>query len=178
MFSDHDDQAWSAASLIEWGGTYVDLIDLPTVAPYLETLLGKMYRLDHDYLQVLSKQDPAQLYLHGGGQGSGGPTDLVGPSDGGQCFYRYANNRFFNGLIAVAFELNTVSPGDGGFACVPGSHKANLNLPAEWKQSKTQADLPDFVDRVTVNAGDAIIFTEACAHGTVPWQGEGERRTM
>ena len=32
--------------------------------------------------------------------------------------------------------------------------------------------------RVTAAAGDAIIFTEACAHGTVPWQGGGERRTV
>ena len=31
---------------------------------------------------------------------------------------------------------------------------------------------------LTASAGDAIIFTEACAHGTVPWCGEGERRTI
>ena len=170
--------AWSAASLINWGGTYVDLIDLPSIAPYLEVLLGANYRLDHDYINVVNPTRPSKLYLHGGGQGAGGATDLVGPTDGGQCFYRYNNGKFYNGLVAVAFELDDVAAGAGGFACVPGSHKVNFELPKDWKLSETQADIPECVDRVAVNAGDAIIFTEACAHGTVPWEGDGERRTV
>ena len=170
--------AWSSPSTLEWGGEYLNLIDLPSLQPYLEILLGKHYRLDHDYVKIDSKNNNHSLYLHGGGQGAGGPTDLVGPTDGGQCYYRFSNGRFFNGLVAVAFELNDVRPGTGGFACVPGSHKVNLELPKDWKISKTQDEIPECVDRVAVNAGDAIIFTEACAHGTVPWEGKGERRTI
>tara|TARA_X000000950_G_scaffold266014_1_gene340997 strand:- start:9451 stop:10368 length:918 start_codon:yes stop_codon:yes gene_type:complete len=182
MFRDENDTAWSAASLLELGGTYIDLIDLPALTPYLTTLLGEHFRLDHDYAKIDSKMPEREktLYLHGGGQGAGGPADLVGPSDGGQCFYRYSNGRFFNGLIAVAFELDDVNASDGGFACIPGSHKSNLGLPSAWRHSKTQAEVPDFVERVAVCAGDAIIFTEACAHGTVPWEGRpgSERRTL
>ena len=178
IFGGDDDPAWGAPTLLDLGGVYQDLINLPAIHPYLETLLGVNYRLDHDYCKIDNTRNARHLYLHGGGQGSGGPTDLVGPTDGGQCFYRYSNGRFFNGLIAVAYELNTVQPGEGGFACVPGSHKANLELPADWKLSHLQENVPDCVDRVTVGAGDAIIFTEACAHGTVPWTGEGERRTL
>ncbi|MBL6814483.1 MAG: phytanoyl-CoA dioxygenase family protein [Pseudomonadales bacterium] len=179
---DDDKDAWSAPSLLELGGAYLDLIDLPTIAPYLTKLLGEHYRLDHDYAKIDSKMPDREktLYLHGGGQGAGGPADLVGPSDGGQCFYRYSNHRFFNGLVAVAFELDDVQASDGGFACVPGSHKSNIGLPAAWRHSKTQAEVPDFVQRVAAAAGDAIIFTEACAHGTVPWEGGpgNERRTL
>ena len=41
--------AWSAASLIEWGGTFVELIDLPTIAPKLRSLFGDApYRMDHE----------------------------------------------------------------------------------------------------------------------------------
>ena len=182
MFRDENDTGWSAASLLELGGTYIDLIDLPALTPYLTTLLGEHFRLDHDYAKIDSKMPEREktLYLHGGGQGAGGPADLVGPSDGGQCFYRYSNGRFFNGLIAVAFELDDVNASDGGFACIPGSHKSNLGLPSAWRHSKTQAEVPDFVERVAVCAGDAIIFTEACAHGTVPWEGRpgSERRTL
>lgn len=178
QFRQDEDRAWSASSLLEWGGTYIDLIDLPTIAPYLETLLGTNYRLDHDYIHIVSPDNRAKLYLHGGGQGAGGATDLVGPTDGGQCYYRFNNGRFFNGLVAVAFELDTVKPGDGGFACVAGSHKVNFELPSEWKLSATQQDIPECVDRVAAEAGDAIIFTEACAHGTVPWEGDKERRTV
>ena len=69
-------------------------------------------------------------------------------------------------------------PGTGGFACVPGSHKVDIELPGDWKVSKTQDEIPECVDQVAVNAGDAIIFTEACAHGTIPREGEGERRAI
>ena len=170
---------WSAPSLLEWGGTYIDLIDLPSTAPYLEALLGSGYRLDHDYINVVSEHTKKRsLYLHGGGQGAGGAMDIVGSSDGGQCFYRYNNGRFFNGLVAVAYELNDVSTESGGFACVPGSHKMNFPLPKESRVSQTQDEVPSWVDRVAAEAGDAIIFTEACSHGTVPWQGGGERRTV
>ena len=182
IFRNEHDPAWSAASLLELGGGYLDLIDLPALKPYLTMLLGKHYRLDHDYAKIDSKMPDREktLYLHGGGQGAGGPADLVGPSDGGQCFYRYSNGRFFNGLVAVAFELDDISAEDGGFACVPGSHKSNIGLPSAWRHSKTQAEGPDFVEQVAVAAGDAIIFTEACAHGTVPWEGgsDRERRTL
>ena len=178
IFRNEDDPAWSAPSLLEMGGTYLELIDLPVIKPYLTTLLGNHFRLDHDYVKVDGAMKDRTLYLHGGGQGAGGPKDLVGPTDGGQCYYRYSNGKFYNGLVAVAFELDTVNPSDGGFACVPGSHKSNIGLPSEWRIAKTQAEMPEIVERVAVSAGDAIIFTEACSHGTVPWTGEGERRTI
>ena len=93
--------------------------DLPTVAPKLRSLFGDApYRMDHEcarprpplsvpkltsrfslclrsYFQVLNSERRGGLYLHGGGQGAGGPSDLVGPTDGGQCYYRYSNGRFF-----------------------------------------------------------------------------------
>ena len=178
FFGSEDAAAWSSPSLLEWGGSYIDLIDLPTIAPYLETLLGAGYRLDHDYINVVNGERPSKLYLHGGGQGAGGARDIVGPTDGGQCYYHYNNGRFFNGLVAVAYELNTVTPETGGFACVAGSHKMNFPLPEEWRISTKQAEVPNCVDRVAAEAGDAIIFTEACAHGTVPWNSGGERRTI
>ena len=173
VFGADRDTAWSAPSLLEWGGTYIDLIDLPTIAPYLEALLGVGYRLDHDYIKVVNAEHTNKLYLHGGGQGAGGgPKDSVGGgTDGGQCYYRYNNGRFFNGLVAVAFELNTVTTEAGGFACVPGSHKVNFGLPSEWRTSERQSDIPPCVDLVTAAAGDAIIFTEegrsASAEGSV-----------
>jgi hypothetical protein len=172
-----DASAWSAGSLIEMGGAYIELIDLPAIRPYLLALLGDHYRLDHDYIKIDGVMKNKTLYLHGGGQGAGGAKDLVGPTDGGQCFYRYSNGKFYNGLVAVAFELDDVKAGEGGFACIPGSHKSNIGLPEAWRVAKSQEDMPDIVDRVAASAGDAIIFTEACSHGTVPWKGQRERRT-
>lgn len=176
----YDDSAlaWSSHSLLDFGGPFIDLIDLPTIKPYLEFLLQPHYRLDHDYAKIDRAGQDKSLFLHGGGQGAGRGRDHVGPHDGGQCYYRYNNDKMYNGLVAVAFELKTVNPGDGGFACVAGSHKANFGLPEEWRIRKTQDDIHECVDHVAAEAGDAIIFTEACAHGTIPWQGEGERWTL
>ena len=61
FFRKADDPAWSSPSLLEWGGTYIELIDLPTIAPYLETLLGANYRLDHDYLNINNADRSAKL---------------------------------------------------------------------------------------------------------------------
>ena len=57
--------------------------------------------------------------------------------------------------LDVERRCNTVVQ---GFACVAGSHKANVELPRDWKTpGKTQADAPECVHRVAVEAGDAII---------------------
>ena len=77
-FRNDDDTAWSASSLLDWGGPFIDLIDIPTIAPYLETLLGVNYRLDHDYMLISNAESNHQLYLHGGGQGAGVQSFPVG----------------------------------------------------------------------------------------------------
>ena len=80
-----------------------------------------------------------------------------------------------NGLSVVAYNLKDVGPYDGGFGCVPGSHKSNYGFPDEWKEMEEPGPL---VERVTGPAGTAIIFTEALTHGTLPWAGADERRTI
>ena len=52
------------------------LLDFPTIRPYLETLLGRNYRLDHDYIKIDNAKHSYELYLHGGGQGADGASDL------------------------------------------------------------------------------------------------------
>ena len=112
-----DGEPWSAASLLSWGGVFHEMLDAPSLEPYLTALLGEGYRLDHDYLAVLDPVHSGRLGLHGGGHGAGGRS-TVGATDGGQCFYHQHQGRFFNGLVGVAIELNNVGGGDGGFACV------------------------------------------------------------
>ena len=166
--------------LLDWGPALTDLIDQPTILPILHQLCGARCRLDHDYINVL-QTGGAVLGLHGGGSSQA----VDGGFGGGSTFYHYANGKFLNGLLTVAYELYTVHPGDGGFACVSGSHKSNVELPKEWESASTQHELnareqqTGFqVDRVTCEAGSAIIFTEAAKHGTLPWLGASERRTV
>ena len=150
---------------LEWGRAVRDLLDNPRITPYLEALLGPQFRLDHEYADVIrAGKGPIGTTLHGGAT----------PFDPSQ-YYHYHNGRMYNGLTVVAYNLKDVNPGDGGFGCVPGSHKSNLPFPREWQELERPHPC---VARVTGPAGTAIIFTEALTHGTLPWTGTDERRTL
>ena len=116
--------------------------------------------------------------LHGGG--------MYEP----QFQYRFAMGQMNAGLIAVIYALTDANPGDGGYCCVSGSHKANYRTPAGPK-----GDLPDYnhsrdgivarlekdigvVKQIPLKAGSALIFTEALTHGTLPWKAQHERRVL
>jgi ectoine hydroxylase-related dioxygenase (phytanoyl-CoA dioxygenase family) len=162
---DPDKNTQRFGGLLRWGKPYLGLLDNPRIMPYLSALLGDPFRLDHDYCDVIrSGKGPIGTNLHGGGASN----DLT-------AWYRFHNGNLRSGLTVVAYNLKHVRPGDGGFGCVPGSHKANLPLPAEWRDTETEHPL---VTRVTSPAGTAILFTEALTHGTLPWRGKSERRTV
>lgn len=160
-----DKNTFRFGGLLSWGAEYRRLIANPRITPYLSTLLGEPYRLDHDYLDVIrAGLGPIGATLHGGGAG-----------DDRTAWYRYHDGRMRNGLSVVAYNLRDVNEGDGGFGCVPASHKANLPLPKSWADMTNPAPC---VKAVTGPAGTAILFTEALTHGTLPWRGAGERRTI
>lgn len=151
--------------LLDWGKPLRDLLDNARVTPILETILGAKFRLDHVYCDVIrGGLGPIGAHLHGGAT----------PFDPSQ-YYHYRDGKMSNGLTVVAYNLKDVNEGDGGFACVPGSHKSNFAFPAEWKNLE---ELQPCVRAVTGKAGTAIIFTEALTHGALPWRGSDERRTV
>jgi ectoine hydroxylase-related dioxygenase (phytanoyl-CoA dioxygenase family) len=151
-------------TLLAWGPAYRRLIDNPGVYTHLEELIGPNFRLDHDYADIIrSGKGPIGTRLHGG-------AVPYHPS----FFYHCHNGEMRNGLMVVAYNLKDVNPGDGGFGCVPGSHKSNFPFPDEWRELET---MQPFMQAVTGPAGTAIIFTEALTHGTLPWRGD-ERRTL
>ena len=151
--------------LLDWGYAYRELIDNPKVYDYLEELLGTNFRIDHDYADIIrSDKGPIGTTLYGGGT-------PFNPS----MYYHFANGRMYNGLTVVAYNLQDVNPGDGGFGCVPGSHKSNYDFPDEWRQLE---NCHPIITHVVGPAGTAVIFTEALTHGTLPWTGSNERRTL
>jgi len=55
-------------NIIDWGKPFLDLIDNATIVPYLETILGKNFRLDHEYADLIrTGKSPIGSMLHGGG---------------------------------------------------------------------------------------------------------------
>jgi len=149
-----------------WSHETQNLIDHPNVLPYLTALLGSKFRIDHDYCIFMDKGAEGGR-LHGGPGGHGGS----------QRKYLFIDGEMLNGLTVLTFFLSGAKAGDGGFACVPGSHKSNFqrDLPPEVKSFER---VPDYVVQPEVEAGDALIFTEALIHGTMPWAADQERRTF
>lgn len=135
-----------------------DLIDHPAVFDPLLEMCGSTLRLDHAYGITMSG-GTAGLSLHGGGT----------PHDPSQN-YRVEGGRMYNGLVAVQWALVDHHPGDGGFGCIPGSHKAAFRLPADVD--------PALVVEVPLAAGDVVLFTEALAHCTIPWRSPVNRVTL
>ncbi len=150
--------------LLGWDAAFRELLDVPAVTSVLTDVLGPDFRLDHTYADIIRSGDgPIGTVLHGGAV----------PFRSSE-YYTVSNGQIRSGLVAVAFNLKDVGPDDGGFACVPGSHKSAFPFPAEWKHLSKQHPC---VRRVTGPAGTAIVFTEALVHGTLPWTGRDERRT-
>lgn len=147
-------------NMLTWGPQFRALLDNPRVLPYLIELMGDTLRLDHDYA-IFSEKADADLHLHGGGT----------PYDPAQYYHSY-QGRMYCGLTVASYALTTIAPGDGGFCCVPGSHKAAFRRPAT-----VGLDHP-LVTPVPMDAGDCIIFTEALTHGTLPWRADHKRRSL
>lgn len=148
-----------------WAPSFQALIDHSRVLPYLDELVGPKFRLDHDYCIFMSKGGRDQD-LHGGAT-TGNPDH----------WYSYRDGVIRCGLTVVTFCLTPARAGDGGFCCVPGSHKSNFldSLPRDVRRYER---LPHYVVQPVVEAGDAIVFTESLIHGTIPWSAEHDRLAL
>ncbi len=138
---------------------FMELMAHPRTLNVIRTMIGDWLRLDHAYGLQMTREMEVHENLHGGPR-----------QDQGEHQYQWVQGKMYNGLIVVMYALEDVNPGDGGFVCVPGSHKANV------------AYHPGVHSPLVVNpslkAGDMLIFTEALVHGTRRWQSERRRRSL
>jgi hypothetical protein len=148
-----------------WGLPFQRLFDHPKIVLYLIDILGPKFRIDHDYCIFMRKGDRR-------GQLHGGWSDRE-PDH----WYVCRDGVMRSGLTVVTYFLTPAKAGDGGFACIPGSHKSNFAsfLPKDVRLFERPAH---YVVQPEVEAGDAVIFTEALIHGTMPWTAEHERRAL
>lgn len=150
-FGEHGD-------LLRWDPGFRALLDHPLVLEVLGALVGPSARLDHSY-GIMMRPGTAGLGLHG-------PVQPFDPSQ----FYAYRGGRMWNGMVACSWALTSSSgPGDGGFGCISGSHRAEEPVPA---------GAGALVEEVPQRAGSLLVFTEALWHCTVPWNGAGDRYSL
>ncbi|MBT3271374.1 hypothetical protein HN371_29820 [Candidatus Poribacteria bacterium] len=137
----------------------------PKLVPYLNEILGKGFRMDHQMF-LLSMDKGAEGFIFHGSSGPG-----FDPNQ----YYIFKNGRFHNGLTVVAVQLTDVNPGDGGLIVIPGSHKSNFPCPPDMRKYLAHQEN---VRQIVCKAGDAVIFTEATTHGTLPWTSDTPRRSL
>lgn len=142
---------------------FLDLMAHPRMLQIIRSMIGDWLRLDHVYgLQMDTgtvNRGQTRPNLHGGPR-----------TDNGEHLYQWFDGNMYNGLIVVIYALKEVNPGDGGFICVPGSHKANMHY-------RPPVDSP-LVVNPSLHAGDMLIFTEALVHGTTTWTSSNKRRSL
>ena len=146
-----------------WCEPFRSLLAHPVILPRLIELLGEGCRLDHLYGIVMRKGTEGHV-LHGAGTSN----DLT-------HFYRFHNGHMRCGLTVVSWILTDCGPGDGGFACIPGSHKSNFPAPRDVVRLEKNIGV---VRQVEAKAGSVVIFTEALTHGTLPWKADHQRRSI
>jgi hypothetical protein len=142
---------------LAWDEAFRDLLVHPRVLPVMAEMVGDRLRLDHCYGIVMAPGTDG-LGLHGGAT----------PFDAAQ-YALHRDGRMYHGLSVAMYALVDVGEHEGGFICVPGSHKANHPLPRG-------AEHLGIVRHVPHRAGDVVVFTEALTHGTARWLAPVERR--
>ena len=141
---------------VSWGGPCLSLVDHPAVAPALASILGPGYRLDHDYA-IRMRWDGSAV----------GTTRHTSQLHGGVGAVH----------VTVVWELSDVGEGEGGFACVAGSHNLSRRHQYPWPRRPPWPE-ESGVRTVPCRAGDALIFTEEMTHATAPYKGKHGRTTL
>ncbi|MDQ6616005.1 MAG: phytanoyl-CoA dioxygenase family protein [Actinomycetota bacterium] len=137
-----------------WDRSFCDLIDHPLALAALGELIGPSVRLDHAY-GITMRPGTSGLGLHG-------PAE---PFDAAQ-YYLHRMGVMRSGLLTLSWSLCDGGAGEGGFGCIPGSHRASEPLPAGVESLVVEVPQP---------AGSLLVFTEAIMHCTIPWQGSDTR---
>ena len=154
--------------MLGWPSPYREpfrrLLVHPMVVTRLNEFSGKGFRLDHGPLLIGAEVGTEGFLLHGGGT----PFHQA-------VWYHQQNDRITCRGITVAWQLADVNEGDGGFAIVPGSQKAFEPIPDGVRD---QGDDMDLAVQPAMKAGDLLFFAESATHGTLPWKGKGERRSV
>ena len=147
-----------------WREPFRRLLVHPVVVSRLNEISGRGFRLDHGPTLIAAAPGTEGHALHGAGEPFAPAT-----------WYHHQNGRIYCRGVTVAWQFTDVEAGAGGFAIVPGSHKSREPTPAEVRSAEDHLGL---VVQPQMRAGDVLFFAETATHGTLPWRGPGERRSV
>ena len=142
---------------------FLKMLAHPAIIQRLNWMIGAGYRVTQNTALCHVKGSSGQM-LH---SGNTNPT-IIGKH------YEMVNGRVHTKSgINVAWQLNDVKSGDGGFVVIPGSHKSTTDPDPEVLKRK---DLFQGAIQVCAPAGTAVLFHNALWHSGGPWsKPDGER---
>jgi ectoine hydroxylase-related dioxygenase (phytanoyl-CoA dioxygenase family) len=139
------------SNVIEIGKDFEDLAINPLILKIMNRITLGFYRLNHA-VAMTKYAKGGYTYLHMGNL-------PMHP----KVFYMVKNDKIFSNVTKVLFPLSSNTELDGGFAVIPGSHKCNFYRPFD-NNPKNNLSVLKHVD---ASPGDAVVFTEALAHGSL-----------
>ena len=145
-----------------WCEPFRRMLTHPKVTDIFNEIIGPGWRLDHGPGLIQMVKGTEGHRLHGG--------MTFDPSQ----YHHFVHDRMLCGLCVASWQLKEVRAGDGGFACIPGSHKSNYKMPQQIQDNLEDAPC---VVVPSCPAGSIILFTESLTHGTTAWRSERQRRT-
>ncbi|MEM8782062.1 MAG: phytanoyl-CoA dioxygenase family protein [Planctomycetota bacterium] len=159
-------------NVIEGGEVFEELIDQPAwidqVRRYIECEQHQL-SIDENFLNV--RRTGGFIPIHSGGANPRFTST-----------FRNGAGQWMVGQINILMALTDTLEGDGCTTVVPGSHKSHIEHPqyaGAWNpgQEVSGADALGMV-QVHLKAGDALMFTDAITHGSLPRTNPGERRVL
>ena len=139
------------SNILEINKDFEDLATNPLILKLINRVTLGMYRLNHAVAMTKFKKN-TYTYLHMGNL-------PMHP----KVFYMAKNKKIFSNVTKVVYPICNNNKLDGGFAAIPGSHKSNFKRPYDNNPKNNLKILK----HVEAKPGDAILFTEALAHGSL-----------
>lgn len=171
----------SYQQIYEAGEPFERLIDHPSYINYVLRFVGGQGTFDYSHGPLFVDENFFNLR----GPGEAIPLHAGGHDRTKRMQYRYHNGRFMCGQVNVLIAYTDIGPGDGGTMVIPGSHKSNIIHPAFLRGDRRGAwgeegggsvEGTEGAVEVHMRAGDALVFVDACCHGSARRGNEGERR--
>ena len=149
------------SNILEADKEFEKLALIPNILKIIKHVTSNFFRLNHSVAMTKYKKN-TYTYLHMGNI----PNHP-------KVFYFVKDKKIFSNITKVVFPICNNTKKDGGFAVIPGSHKAEFVRPNNNNPKNNK-----LLKHVSAEPGDAILFTEALAHGSLINQTNKTRRII
>jgi len=155
-------------NIIEGGAVFEKLIDHPAWMEQVSRYIvagDHQVRIDECFLNLRNRG--GFIPVHSGGAN----VRVTGT-------FRWPTGAWAVGQINILMAISDIGPGDGATTVAPGSHHSTLPHPNMNWAAGVGGHQAIAMQEVHLKAGDALMFTDAICHGSMPRTNPGQRRVL